>query len=76
MGVVTSIMPYLTIGKWIGGLLGGLAIAWIVYAGLIRPVTKPNPSTSQEATNMENFNTAPRVGIGCIHIVVKPEEKK
>jgi len=69
-------MPYLTIGKWIGGIVGGLIIAWIFYAGLIRPTTKPNPSTSQEATNMENYYTQPKVNFGCIRIEVKPEEKK
>jgi len=64
-------LPYLTIGKWIGGLLAGLALAWIVYAGLIRPTTKPNPSTKQEATTIINHNySTPKVSFGCMRFNV------
>jgi len=65
-------MPYLTIGKWVGGVLGGLALAWIFYAGLIRPTTKPNPSTSQKADNITNYvyNTTPKSTFGCATVKV------
>lgn len=43
MDVATSIVS----SKWLWGILGGLTIAWIIYAGVIRPVTKPNPTTVQ-----------------------------
>ena len=70
-------MPYLTIAKWIGGVLGGLALAWIVYAGLIRPTTKPNPSTSQSAESIVNYTYTPRVSFGCasFRIIGKVPEK-
>jgi hypothetical protein len=58
---------YLTIAKWVGGVLAGLVIAWGLYAGLIRPTTKPNPSTSQQAQNITNYNYNynPRISFGC-----------
>lgn len=59
------IIPYLTIAKWVGGIVAGLALAWIFYAGLIRPTTKPNPTTKQEAQYMTNYNYAPRISFGC-----------
>lgn len=58
-------MPYLTIAKWVGGLLGGLALAWIVYAGLIRPTTKPNPTTTNQADVINNYYNQPRISFGC-----------
>ena len=56
-----------SIVKWVAGLLGGLAIAWTIYAGVIRPVTKPNPSTRQEAQTINNFHNTPRISFGCAH---------
>jgi flagellar biosynthesis/type III secretory pathway M-ring protein FliF/YscJ len=56
---------YLTIAKWVGGVLLGLMVAWIVYAGLIRPTTKPNPSTSQNADSIVNYTYSPRLTFGC-----------
>jgi hypothetical protein len=67
-------MNYLTIIKWVGGLLGGLALAWIIYAGLIRPVTKPNPSTTQSAGTIVNYNTTPKSTFGCNNIRIRPDE--
>ncbi len=60
-------MNWLPIAKWIGGILGGLALAWVIYAGMIRPVTKPNPSTSQKADNITNVNyyIQPKPMFGC-----------
>jgi len=61
-------MNYLLVGKWVGGIVGGLAIAWAVYAGIIRPVTKPNPTTRQEAQEITNYtyNITPRFGCATI----------
>ena len=67
-------IPYLTIGKWVGGILGGLAIGWIVYAGLIRPVTKPNPSTTQSAETIHNYYNTPRISFGCARWEVKSDK--
>ena len=69
-------MPYQIIAKWVGGILGGLAIAWIVYAGLIRPVTKPNPSTQQKAETIVNYNSQPKATFGCAHVIIKKEPTK
>ena len=63
-------MPYLTIAKWVGGLLGGLALAWIVYAGLIRPTTKPNPTTVQSGGTSYNI-ASPRQTFGCTNIKIQ-----
>ena len=58
-------MPYATIIKWVLGAVGGLAIAWAIYAGIIRPITKPNPSTAQKADTIYNYYNQPRVSFGC-----------
>ena len=68
-------MNYLTIAKWIGGALLGLILAWIFYAGLIRPTTKPNPSTAQEAQMIINNNYNPRITFGCAHWGLIREKK-
>ena len=70
-------MPYLTIAKWVMGALGGLAIAWAVYAGIIRPVTKPNPSTAQQAQFIVNYTIQPRQSFGCTNFRIQrlPDEK-
>jgi hypothetical protein len=71
-------MPWLTIIKWAGGILGGLALAWIVYAGLIRPTTKPNPTTTQKADNIINYNLTSRQSFGCSNFRIQriPDETK
>ena len=78
MGMVTRVMtiPYLTIGKWVSGIMGGLILSWIVYAGLIRPTTKPNPTTKQEAKVIVNYTIAPRQTFGCTHLRIQriPDE--
>ncbi len=45
--------------------LGG--IGWAIYAGIIRPVTKPNPTTTQNAKTINNYEYYPNkrvFGIG------------
>ena len=68
-------MNYLTLIKWVGGILGGLALAWIVYAGLIRPTTKPNPSTTNQADEIINYYNQPRISFGCAAWNIKPYDK-
>jgi len=69
---------YLTLAKWVGGIVGGLVLAWIVYAGLIRPTTKPNPTTTQKADNIVNYYVYPRVSFGCSNFRIQriPDETK
>ena len=33
-----------------------VGIGWAIYAGIIRPVTKPNPTTTQQADSIQNIN--------------------
>lgn len=47
-------MNYFTIGKYVGGALLGLGLAWAIYAGIIRPTTKPQTTTSQKAESITN----------------------
>ena len=66
----------MTIGKWAGGIIGGLAIAWGLYAGLVRPTTKPNPLTTQSATEIINHNYHyPRVTFGCMNVKAMREKQ-
>ena len=69
-------MNWLIVGKWVGGTILGLMLGWIVYAGLIRPTTKPNPTTRQEAETILNYYNQPRVSFGCARWEVKGEQKK
>lgn len=69
-------MPYLTIAKWVGGVIAALLIAWGLYAGIIRPTTKPNPTTKQEATTIINHNySTPHVSFGCMRFEVYERKK-
>ncbi|MDD5356433.1 MAG: hypothetical protein PHY56_07860 [Candidatus Omnitrophica bacterium] len=63
--------------KWLA-ILGFIGIClWGLYAGLIRPTTKPNPSTTQRAENMTN-NTHNYKGptLGCMSVRVMASEAK
>ena len=53
-------------------VIGGLG--WAVYAGIVRPVTKPNPTTKQEAQVINNINNNPKPGE--IADVVQDQVKK
>lgn len=65
-------MIYQTIIKYVGGTLLGLGLAWSIYAGIIRPTTKPNPTTTQRAENITNFtyNNTPRSSFGCATVKI------
>ena len=60
-------MNYWTIAKWMGGIVLGLGVAWSIYAGIIRPTTKPNPTTTQNAEKIVNYTLSPRVSFGCVN---------
>lgn len=45
-------------GHWIMRTLSVLAVigvGWAIYAGIVRPTTKPNPSTTQSAELIKNY---------------------
>lgn len=53
-------------------LLVVAGLSWAVYAGIIRPVTKPNPSNTQQGQR-DNYNVtvAPRSYFGCMRFDIK-----
>ena len=61
-----------TVFKYIGGIGGGLLLAWAAYVTVIRPHTKPPlPTTTQAAESIINHSYHyPRVIGGCLHIRV------
>ena len=74
-------MPWLLVGKWVGGVVGGLVIAWLGYALIVKPFTKPIPTTTNQADNIYNYYNNPRISFGCAawnipNEVVKPETVK
>ncbi len=40
----------------IGSALALVGVGWAIYAGIIRPITKPNPNESQHAGTITNYN--------------------
>jgi hypothetical protein len=64
----------LKIAKYAGAVIAGLAIAWAIYAGIIRPVTKPNPSTTQSGETINNYYNTPRISFGCARFEVKNDK--
>jgi hypothetical protein len=54
-------------------------LGWAVYAGIIRPTTKPNPSTRQEGQRDNySYTLSPhQTFFGCMNFKIpKPEEIK
>lgn len=49
-------------------------IAWAIYAGIIRPVTKPNPTTTQKAEQITNYNVRPS-SFGCVNFRIPRTDK-
>ena len=70
-----NILLIIKIVKYAGAIIAGLAIAWAVYAGIIRPVTKPNPSTTQSGENIYNYYNTPRISFGCARWSIYGKEK-
>jgi hypothetical protein len=48
-------------------------VGWCVYVTIIRPHTKPNPTTSQNAAEIVNYQQ-PKVMFGCMRWEL-PKEK-
>lgn len=63
---VGSIVKVIAIIALIAGL------GWAIYAGIIRPVTKPNPTNRQEGQR-DNYNVtiAPKSYFGCMRFDIK-----
>jgi hypothetical protein len=63
-------MIWQNIIKWGFGVIGGLIIAWSIYATVFRPTTKPNPITTQNADRIINrtFNITPHFGCATVRI--------
>jgi len=69
-------MNWAVASKWIIGVLGGLGIAWVIYAGVLKPVLFPNPSTDQNAESIINhYYSKPGVTFGCMSFRVYEREK-
>ena len=65
---------FLSVAVWTLVIAG---IGWAIYAGIIRPVTKPNASNKQEGQR-DNYNItiAPKSYFGCMRFdIKKPDEK-
>lgn len=70
-------LPYGKIGLTLLVVFSLAIGGWGIYAGLIRPITKPNPTTTQNAENITNYNyPSPKVYFGCINYAIKGETKK
>jgi hypothetical protein len=67
---------YLIIAKWVGGIVGGLIIAWLGYALLIKPFTKPLPTTTNQAERINNYYNQPRISFGCARWEVVVDKKE
>ncbi len=55
-------------------------IGWAIYAGIIRPTTKPNATTKQEAESIINYNYTiepKQTFFGCSNFrIQKPEQEQ
>lgn len=72
MNILTK---YIIIGILILVALG--TVGWIFYAGLIRPTTKPNPSTIQQGQNDNyNFSITPHQTFGCMFLPAQKFKEK
>ena len=56
-------------------VLAVIGLGWAVYAGIIRPVTKPNPTTTQHADSITNPSYKGPT-FGCMSIRVMAEKAK
>lgn len=67
-------MNYIAVAKWIGVGVLVLVIGWAIYAGIIRPVVKPNPSTANQAEVIYNYTIQPRSTFGCSAFLIRREK--
>jgi hypothetical protein len=58
------------LGHWLVYFLLSAVVIWGLYAGIIRPVTKPNPSTHQEGQIFQ-----PKVYFGCANFAIPKQQK-
>ena len=58
---------------WLAIALLFIVVAWGLYAGIVRPVTKPNPSTTQTGGISNSYNFHPM--FGCMSIPVMEEKE-
>jgi hypothetical protein len=62
------------IGTWLLLTIVIVGLAWAVYAGIIRPITKPNPTNIQ--TGGVSYNYQIKVGLGgCARLPVMVDKK-
>ena len=61
------------LGHWVVYFVLSAIVVWGLYAGLIRPVTKPNPTAVQTGGVSNTYNIHPT--FGCMSIPVMQEKK-
>lgn len=66
-------MVWLFVKKFGVWVIMAVILGWTTYAGIIRPVTKPNPSNKQEGRD-DNYHYEIRQTFGCVRFP-SPEEK-
>jgi hypothetical protein len=73
-------IAYHNIKRTVGVIITLLVIAgigWSIYAGIIRPTTKPNATTRQEGTR-DNFvyTVTPKSYFGCQNFQIRGQSEK
>ena len=61
------------LGHWLVYFLLSAIVIWGLYAGLIRPITKPNPTSVQSGGISYNYNIHPT--FGCMRIPTAQDKK-
>ncbi len=51
-------------------------ITWCVYVAVIRPHTKPNPTTKEEAENIYHYTYSPKSTFGCTSVKVREYQEE
>ncbi len=63
------------LGHWLVYFILSAVVLWGLYAGIIRPVTKPNPSTKQEAKIINNYTYNIKPTFGCMRMPIQNDKK-